>query len=150
MDPQWDPSERWDINWDLLLPHVDLFMPNISELLALTGSTDLQAALNHLKPYANVIVVKNGSEGAYVWDGKTLIQQKPFLNREVVDAIGAGDSFNSGFIYMYLRSAPLSECLEFGALMGAINTTGSGGTEAFENLDRIKTIAKSNFDYTFK
>ena len=121
---------------------------NVNELYALTKMNDFKAALNTLKPYANVIVVKNGSEGASMWDGRLLTQQKPFLNKKVADAIGAGDSFNSGFLYKFLQDKPLPECLEFGALMGAINTTRSGGTTAFENFDLVKSIAKSSFNYT--
>jgi sugar/nucleoside kinase (ribokinase family) len=147
IDPQWDPNETWDLRIEALLPHVDVFMPNIKELYALTNTSDLKSGLDVLKPFANIIVVKNGSEGAYLWDGKHLIHQVPFLNREVVDSIGAGDSFDSGFIHHYLQQKPLRHCLEFGALTGAINTTRAGGINAFENLGLVKTIAKSSFNY---
>ncbi len=128
IDPQWDPWERWDIALHELLPYVDVFMPNIQELYALTRTDNFQNALNALKSYGNVIVVKNGSEGAFLWDGYSIIHQRPFLNKEVADSIGAGDSFNSGFLHKYLQGEPLPVCLEFGALTGAINTTRSGGT----------------------
>jgi sugar/nucleoside kinase (ribokinase family) len=147
IDPQWDPNEEWDLRIENLLPHVDVFMPNIKELCALTNTSDLKSGLDVLRPFANTVVVKNGSEGAYLWDGKDLIHQTPFLNREVVDSIGAGDSFDSGFIHHYLQQKPLRHCLEFGALTGAINTTRAGGTNAFENLSLVKTIAKSSFNY---
>jgi sugar/nucleoside kinase (ribokinase family) len=148
IDPQWDPSEQWDIALQDLLPHVDLFMPNIRELYALTRMNDLQAALNELTTFSNVVVVKNGRQGASLWDGNSLIHQAPFLNNDVADSIGAGDSFNSGFLHKFLQKRPLPECLEFGALTGAINTTRAGGIAAFENLDLVKTIAQSSFNYT--
>jgi sugar/nucleoside kinase (ribokinase family) len=150
IDPQWDPSERWEIALNELLPHVDVFMPNIKELCALTRSDDFQHALDKVKAYANIIVVKNSSKGAYLWDGHSVIHQKSFLNERVADSIGAGDSFNSGFLHKYLRNEPLPECLEFGALTGAVNTTRFGGTAAFESLDLVKWIARSAFNYTFK
>lgn len=148
VDPQWDPSEQWKVALHELLPHVDVFMPNIKELYALTGCDDLQRALNTLKPHANVVIVKNSSKGAYLWDGHSLIHQKPFLNEKVADSIGAGDSFNSGFLHRYLKKESLAACLEFGALTGAINTTRSGGTGAFESLDLVRSIARSIFNYT--
>lgn len=147
IDPQWDPNEQWDINIERLLPNVDVFMPNIKELCAITNSSDLKSGLKKISAYANTVVVKNGSEGAYLWDGKDLIHQTPFLNREVVDSIGAGDSFDSGFIHQFLQRKALRHCLEFGALTGAINTTRAGGTNAFENLSLVRTIAKSSFNY---
>jgi sugar/nucleoside kinase (ribokinase family) len=147
IDPQWDPAEAWDIDLQKLLPHVDVFMPNVKELFALTRTKDLDDGLKKIRSFANVVVIKNGSEGAYLWDGKTLQHQPPFLNREVVDSIGAGDSFDSGFIHKYLAGKPLKECLEFAALTGAINTTRPGGTNAFESLNLVKTIAQSSFNY---
>jgi sugar/nucleoside kinase (ribokinase family) len=149
IDPQWDPNEKWDLDIQALLPHVDVFMPNIKELCAFTRAKDLQAGISAINAYANTIVVKSGSEGAYLWNGQSIIHQKPFLNTAVVDSIGAGDSFNAGFIHQYLQQKQLQECLAFGALTGAINTTRAGGTNAFENLSLVKTIAKSSFNYVF-
>lgn len=147
IDPQWDPEEKWSVDLNALLPHVDVFMPNIKELCALTNKRDLAGGIDAIKSVSKIIVVKNGSEGAYLWDGKQILHQPSFLNKQVVDSIGAGDSFDSGFIHKFLQQKPLRECLEFGALTGAINTTRPGGTNAFENLDLVKTIAKSSFNF---
>jgi sugar/nucleoside kinase (ribokinase family) len=149
LDPQWDPAEKWDLDLKELLPYVDIFMPNITELKSLTKSIDLPSGIDKLKAVANKIVIKDGSSGAYLWENNELIHQPSFLNKEVVDSIGAGDSFDSGFIHHFLLGKSNKECLEFGALTGAINTTRSGGTGAFENLSLVKTIAKSSFNYTF-
>jgi sugar/nucleoside kinase (ribokinase family) len=54
----------------------------------------------------------------------------------VVDAVGAGDSFNSGFLYGFLHKWPVERCLEFGNLAGAYSTTALGGVEAFRNRER--------------
>lgn len=147
IDPQWDPAEKWEVDLGRLLPYVDVFMPNLKELCALTATESLDDALAVLKPHCNIVVIKNGSDGASLWDGKNLIHQQAFFNKEVVDSIGAGDSFDSGFIHRFLQKRPLSECLELGALTGAINTTRPGGTNAFESLDLVKTIARSTFNY---
>lgn len=149
IDPQWDPSETWDLDLKALLPHVDIFMPNTAELKALTGISDLHEALAYIREFGKAFVVKNGSEGAYLWDGQSLYHQRAFLNTSVVDSIGAGDSFDAGFIHKFLQQRSWQECLEFGALTGAINTTRHGGTGAFENLNMVKTIAQSTFNYTF-
>ncbi|QNF33515.1 carbohydrate kinase family protein [Adhaeribacter swui] len=149
LDPQWDPAEKWDIDWEKLLGYVDIFMPNQAELNAITNTTTIPAAIDVLKDFSNILVVKNGREGAILWTDNNLIHQPAFFNNSVVDSIGAGDSFNAGFIHAFLQGRTLKECMEFGALMGAINTTSSGGTMAFENMSKVKEIAKSSFDYTF-
>ncbi len=146
-DPQWDPHEKWDLNLEELLPHVDVFLPNAMELKQFTGKESIREGLKTLKPFCNVVVVKNGTKGALMWDGKELWSQAAFLNSSVVDAIGAGDSFNAGFICKFTQHKPLRECLEFAALTGAINTTAPGGTAAFLSTDKIRKTAKEQFNF---
>ncbi len=149
IDPQWDPSEKWDLDLKKLLRFVDVFMPNTEELKALTRTNDLEKAFASLGDFANMIVVKNGNQGAYMWHKGKVTHQSPFLNTNVVDSIGAGDSFDSGFIHSFLRGRSHTESLQLGALMGAINTTRAGGTGAFENLELVKSIAQSIFNFHF-
>lgn len=148
-DPQWDPKEKWNIELADLLPHVDVFLPNVEELIQFTATSNINDALAKIKPYCNIVIVKNGVKGSTMWNGTELIEQKAYLNESVEDAIGAGDSFNSGFIHKFTNKKELSECLKFGSLTGAINTTGSGGTSAFKTLDNVKKVAKEKFNYTF-
>lgn len=148
LDPQWDPAEQWDLDLKHLLPYVDVFMPNRKELMLLTGTKTVEEGIGKLKDFANVLAVKDGENGAVLYhDGNTTIKPA-FLNQDVADAIGAGDSFDAGFISQFIQGKLLSECLEFGNLTGAINTTHSGGTSAFETMDQVKNIAKERFSYT--
>jgi len=95
-----------------------------------------------------MVIVKRGNKGSLAfWQG-TQIQQEPFLNQQVVDAIGAGDSFNAGFIFKFIQKHPVKECLVFGNLMGAVNTTAAGGTTAFTDYKTIMDLAKKRFNYT--
>jgi len=70
-----------------------------------------------------------------------------FLNGKVVDAIGAGDSFNAGFISKFINDFPLETCMEFGNLIGAISTTAAGGTNAFTDLTTTMKVAREKFGY---
>lgn len=133
LDPQWDPTGQWDIDLKALLPQVSIFLPNISELLAWTQTDTKEAALDKIGAYVEMMVVKDGHSGAHAWFNGKWTHQPAFLNQQVVDAIGAGDSFNAGFICDFLRNRPLHKCLEQAAFMGAINTTAAGGTAAFVN-----------------
>lgn len=148
LDTQWDPEEKWDLPLKELLPFVDIFLPNIQEFKFLTRSNSIDEGIQSLKNIAHTIVIKNGSNGAILWDGKILHSQPVFKNDRVVDTIGAGDSFNAGFINDFINNKPLEKCLETGALTGAINTTMAGGTDAFENFDTIREIARTRFNYT--
>jgi sugar/nucleoside kinase (ribokinase family) len=56
----------------------------------------------------------------------------------VIDPIGAGDSFDAGFLHQFLRGADLTHCLAYGNLCGAFSTTAGGGTEAFRDAARMQ------------
>jgi sugar/nucleoside kinase (ribokinase family) len=144
LDPQWDPAEQWDLDLNEVLPLTDIFLPNRRELELLTGTSGIISALTRIHD-GHVIVVKDGKEGATLWDHGKIIDQRSFLNEKVVDSIGAGDSFNAGFIHKFLLGEPLHRCLRFACLTGAINTTAPGGTAAFRDLDSIRRIARESF-----
>ncbi|MBX6361068.1 MAG: carbohydrate kinase family protein [Acidobacterium ailaaui] len=148
LDTQWDPEEKWDYDWNSLLPLVDLFMPNVEELKNITGQDSIESCIDKIKDISNTIIIKRGIEGSVAWDKGRIINQLPFLNTEVKDTIGAGDSFNAGFIHKFIRKKPLKECMEFGALCGAINTTAYGGTTAFTTKKEIQKIALNLFKYS--
>ena len=148
LDVQWDPWEKWDIPLMDLLPFVDVFLPNRQELENLTGKDDYNEALNSIKDVANIVALKLGNSGSMCMvDGKTT-HMDAFLNNEVVDAIGAGDSFNAGFIFKYILNSPFEVCQKFGNLTGAVSTTAAGGTTAFQNIDQIMKIASEKFGYS--
>ncbi|MBV9963712.1 MAG: carbohydrate kinase family protein [Parafilimonas sp.] len=150
LDPQWDPAEKWDCDWKNLLPYVDVFLPNIEELKNIAQKTNFADAVNALRNSANLIVAKNSTEGATAYYKNEIVEQAAFINHDFVDAIGAGDSFNAGFISRFIQKKSLKECAELGAVCGAINTTQKGGTTAFTDLNTVRKIAKEKFNYTLQ
>lgn len=147
LDTQWDPKELWDMDYKVILPYVDVFMPNETELKHITKSDTLEEAIDKIQPYINCCVVKCGRSGSILLRKN----QQPlilgaFLNDNVVDAIGAGDSFNAGFIHAFINGATSSEAQLVGNLTGAINTTAAGGTGAFTSKEAVKRIAEKRFN----
>lgn len=143
LDTQWDPTEKWDFDYREILPLVNVFLPNEKELVLLTHSSNLNEAIEKIRPYINVCVVKRGNQGSLMITNKgDEFNKAAFLNEHVVDTIGAGDSFNAGFINGFIKGEPLEKCQIQGNLMGAINTTGSGGTGAFSSKIEIEKMAK--------
>ncbi len=144
-DMQWDPKETWNLDIEDVLPFVDVFLPNEVELKFLTGSNNLDDAISTIKKFTKVLAVKRGNKGSIVHSGDRLTDLPAFLNAQVVDAIGAGDSFNAGFIFKFINSANIDECQKFGNLTGALSTTAAGGTTAFEDLNKLKITASEQF-----
>ena len=147
LDTQWDPMEKWALDYARVLPKITVFMPNEKELCALTGKASLEDAIAEVLPYlGGIMLVKCGSKGSLLVkkDGSRKLLPA-FLNKNVVDAIGAGDSFNSGFVSAFVKGLSPEECQVTGNLTGAVNTTAAGGTGAFTSLEAVRKICKERF-----
>ena len=147
-DIQWDPREEWDLDFEEILPHVNVFLPNEKELICLSGKSDLNEAINSIKRYTDNLVIKRGNRGSMVCFKDEIVDRPAFINRSVIDAIGAGDSFNAGFIHKFIKGNTIPECQEFGNLTGAVSTTAVGGTAAFQDYDKFKKMARDIFGFT--
>jgi len=146
LDTQWDPVEAWDFEYSQILPLVSVFMPNEKELMFITRSVNLEEAIEKIRPYINICIVKRGNKGSLLLlQNGTSNNQQAFLNTNVVDAIGAGDSFNAGFINQFVQGKSAEACQIFGNLTGAVNTTAAGGTGAFLSKENIMKVAKDTF-----
>jgi sugar/nucleoside kinase (ribokinase family) len=61
-----------------------------------------------------------------------------------VDTIGAGDTFNAGFLAAWLRGAAPELCAQAGNIAGALSTLRPGGTEAFRDALLRKTFLRQH------
>lgn len=147
LDTQWDPNEKWDMNYEEILPYVNIFLPNETELKFLTQSETLEEAIKKIEPFINVCVVKRGRKGSILLQkGLEPVEIDACLNDQVVDAIGAGDSFNAGFIHAFVKGAAAVDAQINGNLTGAVNTTAAGGTGAFTSAEDVKKVAQERFN----
>ncbi len=126
LDTNDDPEDRWGGGLENLLRYVDVLLPNAREACRITGTEDTAAAVNRLAEWVPLVVVKLGREGALAQRGKERVTS-PSLNVMAVDAVGAGDSFNAGFLHAYLRGVDLRACLASGNRAGAPSVTRPGG-----------------------
>lgn len=133
LDTGWDPAERWDSGLEACLAEVDLLLPNEVEAKAITGQATVEEALDRLAGKVPVVAVKLGAEGAVAQRGQEVARVLP-IPVEVVETTGAGDSFDAGLIFGFLRQLPLAECLEMGAICGGLSTRAAGGTTAQATL----------------
>jgi sugar/nucleoside kinase (ribokinase family) len=134
LDTNDDPDDTWQGGLLDVLRYVDVFMPNARELKRIAGTDDFEAAVNAVAPKVPVLVVKMGERGAIAQRGSQRIVS-PAARANFVDPVGAGDSFDAGFLSQYVRGADLETCLLRGNLAGAWSTTQPGGTEAFRDKD---------------
>ena len=142
LDTNDDPDDQWDGVLRETLPYVDVLLPNEREILKISREDNLDDALTFLSERIPLVVVKLGAKGAMAVKGRERFSA-PAVQVGVVDPVGAGDSFNAGFLHQYLRGAGLETSLHYGNLAGAFSTTASGGTEAFRDRAKVRRFFAS-------
>jgi sugar/nucleoside kinase (ribokinase family) len=70
-----------------------------------------------------------------------VIRKRPF-SVEVIDTVGAGDSFNAGFLYGFIKQWSLTKSLQLALACGSLSTRAAGGTSAQPTL--AEAIATTN------
>lgn len=140
LDTNWDPSERW-AGLDDLLAATDILLPNEAEACAIAGQPGWRAALETLAACVPVVAIKRGAAGAVAARGDERAAAA-VRTVAVVDAVGAGDSFDAGFVYAMLAGWPLARALTFAVACGTLSTRAAGGTAAQATLDEALAFAR--------
>ncbi|QNI35955.1 carbohydrate kinase family protein [Edaphobacter albus] len=139
LDTNDDPDDQWGEAFTTMLPVIDILFPNEDEAKRMAKRDDLNEAIDWLAERVPIVVVKCGSRGA-------IVQQKdrrwsvPTMLEKPVDTIGAGDSFNAGFLSRFVEGASLEECAAMGNRTAALSTLRPGGTESFRDTELLRRL----------
>jgi sugar/nucleoside kinase (ribokinase family) len=121
------------------LGEVDLLTINEAEIRQLAGEASLvKAALKVQAMGPKIVVVKQGSYGALLFNGGSVFSAPAYPLETVFDPTGAGDTFAGGFMGYLANSMNFSEtslrqAVIFGSVMASLNV------EAF-SLDRLRSL----------
>jgi sugar/nucleoside kinase (ribokinase family) len=140
LDTNFDPSETWG-GFDELLAVTNVFLPNEQEALSLSGQSSIDLAADQLGARVDVLAIKLGAQGAIgLCDGhKARVSSIPV---NVVDTVGAGDSFDAGFMYGYLNNWALEKSLRLACVCGGLSTQRAGGTDGQPTLTEALAFLK--------
>lgn len=134
IDTNWDPSEEWDGGLLDLLGEISILFVNAEEAQRISAIADVEDAARALSRDGSVlVVVKLGAEGALAVDGGRIIRSAAVAVDEV-DSVGAGDSFDAGFLAGHLTGRPPEESLRLANACGALSMRAAGGTGAQPTL----------------
>jgi sugar/nucleoside kinase (ribokinase family) len=139
LDTNYDPAGQWDGGLWEALRYVDVFFPNQAELLAVAGQADVETALDHMAARVPLVAVKLGARGGVARRGGESARA-PAPPVAVVETTGAGDSFDAGFIYGYLRGWALLRTLRLACACGSLSTRAAGGTAAQPTLAEASAL----------
>jgi sugar/nucleoside kinase (ribokinase family) len=143
LDTNDDPEDRWSPELLPLLKYIDVLLPNEREACKLAQVNDSEQAAEILSQKVAVVVVKRGSQGALARVSKERFLAVPPIV-DAVDHVGAGDSFDAGFLHQFIRGKKIEDCLAFGNITGALSVTRPGGTEAFRDAVHRESFLRTH------
>jgi sugar/nucleoside kinase (ribokinase family) len=118
-----------------VLPHTDVFLPNAEEAMQIARSPSPVSAARTLAAHGPIVAVKLGHEGALGARPTGELTRVAAVSGVVpVDTIGAGDSFDAGFLAGLVSGESVEQALSLGCACGALSTRAIGGTAAQPNL----------------
>lgn len=140
LDTNWDPTDEWDAGLEEVLEHVDVLLPNAAEARRIAGVTNTEAAVRALAERVPVVAVKLGADGAIAAIAGDVFRA-PAHPVEVVDATGAGDSFDAGFLAGRAWDWPVERALALACACGSLSTRAVGGVDAQPTLEEGLALA---------
>lgn len=122
-----------------MLACAHLVLASVEEAVFLTGEDDPEAAARILQDMGpGQVVVRLGADGALAIGESGALEYKPALAVDVVEAVGAGDAFNAGFLAGQLRRWDLAQSLHLGNILGGLATTVPGDVEGLPTWAEVQ------------
>jgi phosphoglycerate kinase len=110
-----------------LIKKCDIIILNFDEAQVLASCDSIGDCLRKIYSIGlSVVVITDGSNGSYVFDGEKEYFYAGEKPRRVVDATGAGDCFGATFFYFYTKGYPIKKAMEF-ATKNAVSVIGKKG-----------------------
>ena len=132
LDTNWSPAGDWDAVREIL-GYVDVFAPNEEEALHISGMDNVEDAGEWLSRLVKLTVIKRGARGAVAFDSaagnRFELPGASLDERSIADTTGAGDNFDAGFLFAWLKGAPLGHCVMLGTRCGISSLAYMGGIE---------------------
>lgn len=122
-----------------ILDRTDILLINESELRLLCNNNESslkELAIGFLDMGIETVVIKQGSKGVFAMNNNGTCEVESY-KCDVVDTTGAGDSFNSGFLYSYLKGYDLEKSCQIGNWVASKAIEGFG-MEKFPSLKDLE------------
>lgn len=132
----WHDARAFGVAIRTALPLVDIAIGTEDEIRAATGADTGEAGVARLlRGVRQAVIYKRGEQGASVYTtGGEVFHAAPF-KIDVLNTLGAGDAFASGFLYAYLQGWDWAKCARMGNATGAIVVTRQGCANDMPTLD---------------
>jgi 5-dehydro-2-deoxygluconokinase len=142
---EWTSPAHFGMQMRTLLRSADLAVGTAEEVSAATGEADADAGAASLVALGlDALILKRGGDGAVVVrKGQAPVPVAAFPI-EVLNVLGAGDAFASGFLYGMLQGWPLERAVRMGCATGAIVVTRHGCANFMPTLPEVDEFVASH------
>jgi ribokinase len=119
---------------------------NIEEkdLPAQAGVSKLLKMIYDLGP--KIVVITDGVNGAYSYDGEELLFMKSFIHHSFVESTGAGDAFSAAFMSAIFLNKDINTALTWGAANASSVISFVGPHKGFLNIEEIEEYVENHKD----
>ncbi len=158
---QWFDPRAYGVTVRSILPQVDVAIGTEEEILAASLqnsnqltikdqqisapeiSGNIDAAIQRiLQLGTKTLVVKRGEKGASIFQANEKEQKVPGFPVEILNVLGAGDAFASGFVYGCLQGWDLYKSARLGNACGAILVTQHGCSNFSPTYEEAMSFAE--------
>ncbi|SEO23244.1 sugar kinase [Paenibacillus sp. OV219] len=142
-----DPNLRlklWSIDEarEVVLPlaaQADYFLPGWDELRLLYDTDDFEAVKEKLVNLSAVSIVKGVGDTNVVLENGQVVEVPFYPIERVIDTVGAGDGFCSGFLGGLLKGMSVLEAVRLGSISGALVVQSRGDWEALPDWSTLES-----------
>lgn len=125
----------------------DYILPGIEEGKLLTDEEEPEAIANCFHSHgADNVIIKCGEKGTFYSNGSQTGFIPSFKVKSVVDPVGAGDGFASGFLSGILRGDPLDLAVKRGNAVGAFVIQVNGDIEGLPTDEEVERLMSDQLD----
>jgi sugar/nucleoside kinase (ribokinase family) len=129
---------------------INVYKSSLDEISALTGHSDIYAAINAIHDFGvKTVIVTLGAKGAVLSVEKTVYNIPACRSRVLVDPTGAGDAFIGGFLTEYIHQKDAFWCACVGSAAASLVIEGIGPT-FFGEKEEIYQRARSAYEKEIK
>lgn len=137
----WQDLRAYGLNMRSALSLVDIAIGTEDEILEATGQETIETAVElMLKQVKIAVAVKRGQAGSEIYTPDGAIHRAAPFKVDVLNVLGAGDAWASGFTYGYLQGWDWQRCARFGNATGAIIVTRHACANDMPTLPEVESF----------
>lgn len=121
-----------------VIKHAKVISLNLREAQYITKMKTAEDAARMLATWAQTAIVKVGAQGAIACQGDEITYSSAYPVEKVIDTTGAGDAFDGGILYGWLKGYALNDILRCGNICGSLSTTALTGTAAVPTAEMLE------------